>query len=227
VTTAPETPATEPETATAPATPPPSEPEIATAPPPEAATDEEQAPPVAEAPKPPEPKVSVAAVEAETDGALYIAGTATTPEPVRVYIDDELVGEAKPSESGTWLVETKRAMEPGDYMVRADQIEAGSGAVIVRAEVPFEREIDVAVLKQTNESADPGGSEVAGSIAGPMSVIIKRGDNLWRISREMYGHGVRYSTIYQANKDQIGDPDRIYPGQIFVLPAGDTAWQSN
>jgi nucleoid-associated protein YgaU len=55
-------------------------------------------------------------------------------------------------------------------------------------------------------------------------VIIKRGDNLWRISREVYGRGIRYSTIYQANRDQIRNPNRIYPGQVFVLPAGDTSW---
>jgi nucleoid-associated protein YgaU len=194
--------------------------------PPVAAAETPAQPPVAEEPKPPEPEVGVAAVEAETNGALYIAGTATEPGPVRVYVDDELVGEATPTEGGTWLIETEREMPPGEYRIRADQIEEGSGKVIVRAEVPFEREIEVAVLKQSNESADPGGAEVSGSVAGPMSVIIKRGDNLWRISREMYGHGVRYSTIYQANKDQIRNPNRIYPGQVFMLPQGDTTWQN-
>jgi nucleoid-associated protein YgaU len=190
---------------------------------PPAAAEMPTSPPVVEEPK---PQVGVAAVEAETDGALYIAGTATEPGPVRVYVDDELVGEATPTEGGTWLIETKRDMPPGDYTIRADQVEAGTGTVIVRAEVPFEREIEVAVLKQSNESADPSGAEISGSVAGPMSVIIKRGDNLWRISREMYGHGLRYSTIYQANKDQIRNPDRIYPGQVFMLPQGDTAWQN-
>jgi nucleoid-associated protein YgaU len=49
-------------------------------------------------------------------------------------------------------------------------------------------------------------------------VIIRRGDSLWRISRRVYGRGVRYSTIYVANQDQIADPHRIWPGQIFRLP---------
>jgi nucleoid-associated protein YgaU len=31
---------------------------------------------------------------------------------------------------------------------------------------------------------------------------------------------MRYSTIYQANTNQIRDPNRIYPGQIFVMPPG-------
>ncbi len=54
------------------------------------------------------------------------------------------------------------------------------------------------------------------------SVIIRRGDSLWRISRRVYGRGVRYSTIYLANQPQIRDPNRIYPGQIFGVPTRTT-----
>ena len=52
------------------------------------------------------------------------------------------------------------------------------------------------------------------------TAIVSRGDNLWRISRRIYGVGTRYTVIYDANQPQIRNPDRIYPGQIFVLPAG-------
>ena len=50
------------------------------------------------------------------------------------------------------------------------------------------------------------------------SVIIRRGDTLWQISRRIYGKGVRYTTIYLANEDQITNPDRINPGQVFGVP---------
>lgn len=50
------------------------------------------------------------------------------------------------------------------------------------------------------------------------SVIIRRGDSLWRISRRVYGLGIRYSTIYLANQEQIRDPDMIWPGQVFKVP---------
>ena len=49
-------------------------------------------------------------------------------------------------------------------------------------------------------------------------VIIQPGNNLWNISRVIYGKGVAYTTIYQANKKQIKNPDRIYPGQILTTP---------
>lgn len=50
------------------------------------------------------------------------------------------------------------------------------------------------------------------------AVIIRRGDTLWQISRRVYGQGVRYTTIYLANEDQIRNPDVIQPGQIFGVP---------
>ncbi len=66
---------------------------------------------------------------------------------------------------------------------------------------------------------------VAISVGGPDSerfaagkAIIRRGDNLWTIARRVYGEGIRYTTIYEANTGQIRDPDRIYPGQVFDLP---------
>ena len=50
------------------------------------------------------------------------------------------------------------------------------------------------------------------------TAIVSRGDNLWRISQRIYGKGVRYTVIYGANQSQIRNPNRIYPGQVFVLP---------
>ena len=49
-------------------------------------------------------------------------------------------------------------------------------------------------------------------------VIIKPGDMLWTISYRMYGNPWQYIEIYNANKDQISNPDLIFPGQIFTLP---------
>ncbi|RVN85337.1 LysM peptidoglycan-binding domain-containing protein, partial [Sinorhizobium meliloti] len=50
------------------------------------------------------------------------------------------------------------------------------------------------------------------------SVIIRRGDTLWQISRRVYGAGLRYTTIYLANREQIENPDLIRPGQVFGVP---------
>jgi nucleoid-associated protein YgaU len=49
-------------------------------------------------------------------------------------------------------------------------------------------------------------------------VTVQPGFTLWRIARENYGDGLLYVKVYEANKDQIRDPDLIYPGQIFKVP---------
>jgi nucleoid-associated protein YgaU len=50
------------------------------------------------------------------------------------------------------------------------------------------------------------------------TAVVNRGDSLWRISRITYGDGARYAVVYKANRELIRNPNRIYPGQIFVLP---------
>ena len=52
----------------------------------------------------------------------------------------------------------------------------------------------------------------------PLDAVVTRGDSLWRISKRVYGKGLRFTVIYEANQQQIRDPGRIYPGQVFVLP---------
>ncbi len=50
------------------------------------------------------------------------------------------------------------------------------------------------------------------------SVIIRRGDSLWRVARRSYGAGIRFTTIFEANRDQVRNPHLIYPGQVLKVP---------
>lgn len=70
---------------------------------------------------------------------------------------------------------------------------------------------------QTDPSAPPTISQ-APLQQSNNTVIIRRGDTLWQISRRVYGQGVRYTTIYMANAEQITNPDLIEPGQTFAVP---------
>ncbi|HVX74691.1 MAG TPA: LysM peptidoglycan-binding domain-containing protein [Bradyrhizobium sp.] len=63
------------------------------------------------------------------------------------------------------------------------------------------------------------GSPSAVTVPKIATTTVARGDSLWRISRVSYGAGTRYAVIYRANRKQIRNPDLIYPGQIFVVPA--------
>lgn len=52
-----------------------------------------------------------------------------------------------------------------------------------------------------------------------MYTVVK-GDHLWGIAKkkEHYGNGFAWPVIYKANRDQIKDPDLIYPKQVFKVP---------
>jgi hypothetical protein len=49
---------------------------------------------------------------------------------------------------------------------------------------------------------------------------VQRGDTLWKIAESHYGHGKggRYKEIFEANRELLRDPDKIYPGQRLRIP---------
>ena len=168
--------------------------------------------------------LAVQAVETEGDN-VYVAGAAEPNALVRVYLEDEFVGEVRAGAGGHWLVEAETEIPVGGVTIRADQVEQGSETLTASAEAPFIRNIEAEALVPA-AAASAGGGVIAtqSGLVGPEAVIIRRGDSLWRISRRNYGKGVRYDTIFSANRDQIRNPHRIYPGQVFVIPKGDRNW---
>lgn len=224
-----------------------------------------------------QPAVRVEAVEIE-GRQIFVAGRAQPGQTVRVYANDQLLGQTKAGPNGSFLVEATRDLAVGDYIIRADMLSRNGAEVTARAAVPFQREAgetlsavapaetatsapsaaasgdaassdaqsadspvdsEAAVAEEPGEGnametqAGAAGSGTAVPSSGSATsgettaarlekvqgaVIIRRGDSLWRISRRVYGRGVRYSTIYLANQDQIRDPDLILPGQVFRVP---------
>jgi nucleoid-associated protein YgaU len=68
-----------------------------------------------------------------------------------------------------------------------------------------------ASVAASSSSANPVIPEIA-------TAAVSRGDSLWRISRLRLGKGTRYTIIYEANANQIRNPNLIYPGQVLVMP---------
>lgn len=50
------------------------------------------------------------------------------------------------------------------------------------------------------------------------SHTVRKGDTLWALAAKYYGSGGQYTRIYDANRDQISDPNLIYPGQVLTIP---------
>ncbi len=153
-------------------------------------------------------KLSVDAVDYDDDGRLSISGSAQPTAIIQLYLDNTFIGHARTGEdkgegSGIWSMNPDDPVKPGLYTLRADQVDNG-GKVVQRVEFPFSR-------------AEPT-PEMVEELEKDNTVIVQPGNSLWRIARANYGEGLRFTVIYEANADQIVNPDLIYPGQVFKLP---------
>jgi nucleoid-associated protein YgaU len=139
------------------------------------------------------------ALDYTEEGQVTLSGRSEPGTEVRTYLDDEYIGTAKVDEEGRWELTPEAQVDPGQYTLRLDQV-TEEGDVLARIETPYAR-------------AAPEDFAFADSL-----IVVQPGNSLWRIARRAYGGGIHYTVIYQANLDQIRDPDLIYPGQIFALP---------
>lgn len=160
--------------------------------------------------------VTIGVVEAAENGTLFVSGNAAAGSSVRIYLNDTYLGTANVAIDGKWSIKIEKGVAPGQYKVRVDDVDPQSGKVLSRSEVNFDYSAKVAESSSTaSQQGDQPASVVVPAIG---TATVKHGDNLWRISQRTYGEGLRYTVIHDANKDQIRDPDLIFPGQIFVLP---------
>lgn len=172
----------------------------------------------------PDAPIAIEAVEIEGD-KVFVAGNAKGSKvgsSVVVNANDIMLGASAISPEGRFLVQSQKPLAVGDYIIRADLVDS-TGRVIATARVPFRREAGENVSAIASETSGQNGGAADASTSAPLqkvegSVIIRKGDNLWTISKRTYGKGTRYTTIYLANRDQIRNPDLILPGQVFVMP---------
>lgn len=139
------------------------------------------------------------AIDYDDSGQLALSGRAKPGAHVRIYLDNKPIGTTTAEPSGRWALAPDDKVASGIYRMRVDQIDP-NGSVVARIETRFSR-------------AEPLGDLPRDSI-----VFVQPGNSLWRIARRTYGDGFRYTVIYEANRQQIRDPDLIYPGQVFQLP---------
>ncbi|HVK50286.1 MAG TPA: LysM peptidoglycan-binding domain-containing protein [Pseudoxanthomonas sp.] len=59
-------------------------------------------------------------------------------------------------------------------------------------------------------------------IVGEQSYTIGKGDTLSKIAKDHYGNANAWKQIFEANRDVIDDPDRVFPGQVIRLPPKDS-----
>jgi nucleoid-associated protein YgaU len=138
-------------------------------------------------------------------GEVSLTGRGSDEGFVRVYLDNAPITSSRIEAGGNWRTELPD-VDTGVYTLRVDQVDA-EGEVVSRVETPFKREAPEAL----QAVAPQGDTKVE-------AVTVQPGSTLWAIANEHYGDGVLYVRVFEANKDQIVDPNLIFPGQIFSIP---------
>lgn len=160
------------------------------------------------------PDVAPASAEPETSQQVVAAEPAKPEITQQVAEPETAVESAKPESTQQQVAAVEpdaEAVKPADLMPATED-----DAPTVEVAKP---EPETAPAETAAVTSKSGQTDTVAPVTG--KVVIQPGNNLWQISRVIYGQGRRYTVIYDANKEQIRDPDRIYPGQIFETPGSD------
>jgi nucleoid-associated protein YgaU len=128
------------------------------------------------------------------------------------------------------LTPSGRAPQQGQLLQLGMQLlrgmSAGSGAAPSFGSTPLRsapqapRQDFSNVRSGSSSTAPPPGAPVPVSAPPPaaQSYVVVAGDSLSKIARRFYGDANRWQKIFEANRDTVKDPDKIFPGQTLEIP---------
>lgn len=141
--------------------------------------------------------LSLDSIDYDDSESVIFAGRADPQKRIEVLANRQRVGGATSDATGRWTLTA--LMAPGIYTLIVIQYD-DEGRPEYVIELPFERATSDQIALRDGQ------------------VVVQPGNSLWRIARRAYGSGAQYTVIYEANVDQIRDPDLIYPGQVLEVP---------
>lgn len=183
--------------------------------------------------------ISVDYEEVGEKSVIHLSGYGTPGSPINLFMDDELLGTTKADATGSWTFSSNRELTNAAYDIRADLTEGDSQKVVARAEVKFDRQpsTEVALADEEDEKTlswrewEKQEEGEVGSVAGVSGedsldpenpdfniIIVRSGDTLWQIAERHYGNGRQFTQIFRSNREQIRNPNLIYPSQKLMLP---------
>jgi nucleoid-associated protein YgaU len=124
------------------------------------------------------------------------------------------------------------AMYQNQAQVKSVQVEGGK--LVIRGSAPSAdvknkiwdkiKQVDAAHSDLTADisvAAGVGGPGAGATSApkGGSTYTVQKGDTLSKIAKNFYGEANDYKRIFDANRDQLKDPDKIQPGQVLRIPS--------
>jgi nucleoid-associated protein YgaU len=149
--------------------------------------------------------IRIDAITYTTEGEVAVSGRGASDRQVQVLLNNRPIQMGEIGPGGQWSLQLPD-VDPGTYTLSVTQLSPG-GAVESRVDTPFLREDPARV------AASPMRVEEGVSV-----ITVQPGFTLWGIAEANFGDGIAYVQIFQENRENIRDPDLIFPGQIFQLP---------
>tara|TARA_B100000989_G_scaffold275861_1_gene235730 strand:- start:1788 stop:2858 length:1071 start_codon:yes stop_codon:yes gene_type:complete len=140
----------------------------------------------------------IQSVSFSQDGSLSIQGIANYGSNIEILVNKNLSSiflKNKPE----WIFNSSYKLGYGMHKLVAN-LKSQNNTILDSITLPFMR------------------SEMPSGELPDNYVLIKPGDMLWTISFKIYGNPLKYIEIYEENRDQITNPDLIFPGQVFSIP---------
>jgi LysM repeat protein len=164
------------------------------------------------------------AVSADEGGMLVAAGKGPEGAAILLRNGPHTLGETKADENGEWILMLDKPLAAGEYVLSLQAVDPATHQK-VNGRRPFtltiaphgkglQTHLEAVIPRNADRPARP----MAGAGSNPKVTAVKRGDTLWGIARRHYGDATRYPEIAGANKQQIKNPDLIFPNQQFEIP---------
>lgn len=158
-------------------------------------------------------------------GTVTITGSSEPGAKISIYYGGTPFAETRADRVGQWRVAVAKTLGMGEHSFRAERAGAAPGTTVA-ALISIERvEAKPEAASPQVAASGPAGQVAAIRGAAGASVqdakevyTIRRGDTLWAIAKRHLGSGLRYTSIFQDNREKINNPNLIHPQQEVTLP---------
>ena len=170
----------------------------------------------------------------EPTGESLITGMAPKGGAIQLVINGQTLSTVSADRTGLFVLNLPTFSTGGHNLelraLNADgQIIASTKAIVMLIKVPEEaankQDPQKTDLPSSLKSGNPSNTNPVTIMPKSDTVTVYEGENLWAIARRVYGTGRSYKTLYGANQERIRNPNKIFPGQILIVPQDEAVKQ--